>query len=42
LPAETGCASGLDGEWWEIDRLDKAGLPSLFMKAARAVLEEGY
>ena len=26
------------GEWWPIDRLDEAGLPTLFAKAARLVL----
>ncbi len=30
-------ATALDGEWWAIDRLDEAGLPSLFEKAAGAV-----
>lgn len=28
----------LDGEWWEIDRLDEAGLPTLFAKAAGLAL----
>ena len=27
-----------DGEWWPIDRLDEAGLPTLFAKAARLAL----
>ncbi|MDE2437600.1 MAG: A/G-specific adenine glycosylase [Sphingomonadales bacterium] len=27
-----------DGEWWPIDRLDDAGLPSVFAKAARLAL----
>ena len=27
-----------EGEWWPIDRLDQAGLPTLFAKAARLVL----
>jgi A/G-specific adenine glycosylase len=26
--------SGVEGEWWPIDRLDEAGLPTLFAKAA--------
>lgn len=26
-----------EGEWWPLDRLDKAGLPTLFVKAARLV-----
>ncbi len=38
LPNKTGCTSGLDGEWWPCDRIDEAGLPSLFAKAARAIL----
>jgi A/G-specific adenine glycosylase len=28
----------LDGEWWPIDRIDEAGLPTLFAKAARLAL----
>ncbi len=35
---ETGCTSELVGEWWPIDRLGEAGLPSLFAKAVQAVL----
>lgn len=31
LPAE-------EGEWWPLDRLDEAGLPTLFAKAARLAL----
>jgi A/G-specific adenine glycosylase len=27
-----------DGEWWPLDRLDEAGLPTLFAKAARRAL----
>lgn len=27
-----------DGEWWPLDRLDEAGLPTLFAKAARLAL----
>ena len=27
-----------EGEWWPVDRLDEAGLPTLFAKAARRVL----
>jgi A/G-specific adenine glycosylase len=34
------CGSG--GEWWRLDRLDEAGLPTLFAKAARlAVAAKG-
>ena len=29
-----GCKPQLDGEWWKLERLDEAGLPSLFAKAA--------
>jgi A/G-specific adenine glycosylase len=29
-----GCKPQLDGEWWKMKRLDEAGLPSLFAKAA--------
>lgn len=27
-----------EGEWWPLDRLDEAGLPTLFVKAARVAL----
>ena len=30
--------AGQMGEWWALDRLDEAGLPTLFAKAARLVL----
>jgi A/G-specific adenine glycosylase len=29
-----GCKPQLNGEWWKLTRLDEAGLPSLFAKAA--------
>ncbi len=29
-----------DGEWWPIDRIDAAGLPTLFARAAEAVKKE--
>ena len=29
----------LEGEWWPIDRLAEAGLPTLFTKAAKAALK---
>jgi len=32
-------ALSLDGEWWPIDRLAEAGLPTLFTKAAKAALK---
>jgi A/G-specific adenine glycosylase len=37
---EKGCASQLDGEWWPIDRLGEAGLPTVFAKAAKHALKE--
>jgi A/G-specific adenine glycosylase len=39
LPAETSCIEGLDGEWWPVDRMADAGLPSLFAKAADLALK---
>ena len=30
-----------DGEWWPVKSLDKAGLPTLFSKAAKAVIASG-
>jgi A/G-specific adenine glycosylase len=27
-----------EGEWWPIDRLEEAGLPTLFAKAARIAI----
>lgn len=39
LVLRTPAATAITGEWWAIDRLAAAGLPSLFAKAARAVLE---
>jgi A/G-specific DNA glycosylase len=32
--AGTGVPQG-EGEWWPLDRLEEAGLPTLFAKAAR-------
>ncbi|HEX7823243.1 MAG TPA: A/G-specific adenine glycosylase [Sphingobium sp.] len=32
-------ALGEDGQWWPIDRLDEAGLPTLFARAAQAIRE---
>lgn len=34
LPADSG-------EWWPLSRLDEAGLPTLFAKAARLALARG-
>jgi len=36
---EKGCATQLDGEWWPIERLGAAGLPTVFAKAARHAIE---
>ncbi len=30
---------GEEGQWWPLDRLDEAGLPTLFARAAQAVRE---
>ncbi len=38
---ESGCASQLNGEWWPKARIEEAGLPSLFAKAARTALDWG-
>ncbi|MEQ1547825.1 MAG: A/G-specific adenine glycosylase [Chakrabartia sp.] len=38
LAVEEDCATALGGQWWGIDRLDQAGLPSVFAKAAQAVV----
>jgi A/G-specific adenine glycosylase len=37
---ETGCNIPTDGEWWPIDQLDEAGLPSVFAKVAAAMMEK--
>ncbi len=34
---KTSCTLPLDGEWWEQAEIERAGLPSLFMKAATLV-----
>lgn len=33
-----GCDPADSGEWWDIEKLEEAGLPTLFMKAARLAL----
>jgi A/G-specific adenine glycosylase len=35
-----GCKPQLEGEWWRIDEIDDAGLPSLFVKAASRVIAQ--
>ncbi|AHE56425.1 A/G-specific adenine glycosylase [Sphingomonas sanxanigenens] len=37
---ERDCATPADGEWWPRDRLEEAGLPTVFIKAARAARED--
>ncbi len=39
MPASAGCVLPPGGEWWRLDRLDEAGLPSVFEKVVRAVRE---
>jgi A/G-specific adenine glycosylase len=34
-------ASAIGGEWWPVNSLDKAGLPTLFNKVAKAVIASG-
>jgi A/G-specific adenine glycosylase len=36
---ETGCNVPPEGEWWPIERLDEAGLPSVFAKVAATMKE---
>ena len=33
--------AALPGEWWPLDELDAAGLPTLFAKAARLARKNG-
>jgi len=40
VAADPGCVLPPGAEWWPIDRLDEAGLPSVFTKVARKALEE--
>mgnify|MGYP000207975687 CR=1 FL=1 len=39
LFAGTACDLA-DGEWWLLDQLEQAGLPTLFTKAAQLVLAQ--
>jgi len=34
LPLSPGCVLPPGGEWWPIERIDAAGLPTVFAKAA--------
>jgi adenine-specific DNA glycosylase len=38
VEVKTGCSLELAGEWWPKAQLDDAGLPSLFVKAARLAI----
>jgi A/G-specific adenine glycosylase len=38
---ESGCAAVPDGEWWPIAGIADAGLPTVFMKAARLAIRKG-
>ena len=38
--AEAGCVLPPEPEWWRIDRLHEAGLPTVFAKVARIVMED--
>lgn len=40
LSPEIGCVREPNGEWWPLDRLNEAGLPSLYVKAADRMLED--
>lgn len=40
LKTERDCMAGEAGEWWPIDRMEEAGLPTLFSKAVKAMREE--
>lgn len=37
LPPKSSTIKGFEGEWWPIESLDGAGLPTLYAKAARAM-----
>ncbi len=37
---DASCLLQRDGEWWDIARLDEAGLPTLFAKAAKLAMRE--
>jgi A/G-specific adenine glycosylase len=38
LDLKRGCKPQLDGEWWDIEHINDAGLPSLFVKAAQRAM----
>ncbi|AUW57597.1 A/G-specific adenine glycosylase [Sphingobium sp. SCG-1] len=37
---DSDCMTENDGEWWPLDRIGEAGLPTLFVKVADAVLKK--
>lgn len=41
IDGEPPAGLGAEGGWWPIGRLEEAGLPTLFARAARALLKEG-
>lgn len=40
LEVESGCKLSIAGEWWPLDRLEEAGLPTVFAKAARLAIAQ--
>ena len=40
MRAERDCMASEAGEWWPIEQIEAAGLPTLFSKAAKAIREE--
>ena len=36
---DSDCLNGRDGEWWPLDRIGEAGLPTLFAKVVDAVMK---
>ena len=37
---KSSCALQPDGEWWPLDRIEEAGLPTIFAKAAKLAIRE--
>jgi A/G-specific adenine glycosylase len=37
---KSSCAMQPGGEWWPVDRIDEAGLPTIFAKAAKLAIRE--
>lgn len=40
LEVKSGCKLPIPGEWWPLDRLEEAGLPTVFAKAARLAIAQ--